>query len=171
MKNELTHPDPDPSSLPLMSIKERQIWAASHRLPRNMLIVAVSEMEAVNRRLLIDGLALRQLQGFCKAAYGTDDPSQVVERYNRTCEQFNILEEFFLSLGDVERFPPDLGEFSIRTAGWQAIQLEKLKAAGWTPPAAQSYTLPVPELTEEQKKQPSPVPVLPWKDYGKPREG
>lgn len=28
-----------------------------------------------------------------------------------------------------------------------------------------------PELTEEQKTMPSPVPVIPWKDYGKPRQG
>lgn len=28
-----------------------------------------------------------------------------------------------------------------------------------------------PELTEEQKNMPSPVPVLPWKDYDNPRQG
>lgn len=31
--------------------------------------------------------------------------------------------------------------------------------------------LAVPELTEEQKNQPSPVPVIPWRDYGNPRQG
>lgn len=28
-----------------------------------------------------------------------------------------------------------------------------------------------PALTEEQKNTPSPVPVIPWKDYGNPRQG
>lgn len=31
--------------------------------------------------------------------------------------------------------------------------------------------LTAPELTEEQKNQPSPVPVIPWRDYGNPRQG
>lgn len=29
----------------------------------------------------------------------------------------------------------------------------------------------VPELTEEQKNMPGPAPVVPWKDYGKTRQG
>jgi hypothetical protein len=37
--------------------------------------------------------------------------------------------------------------------------------------AGHRHIIEVPKLTKKQKNMPSPVPVLPWVDYGNPRQG
>lgn len=48
------------------------------------------------------------------------------------------------------------------------IEIERLRDRCAKP---QYYTLPAPKLTAAQKKAPSPVPVIPWSDYGRARHG
>lgn len=39
--------NPPPPNLPVMSPQERRLWAASHNLPENMLLVSTGEMMAM----------------------------------------------------------------------------------------------------------------------------
>lgn len=48
------------------------------------------------------------------------------------------------------------------------LEIERLRDRCQNP---QYYTMPSPKLTAAQKKLPSPVPVLPWRDYGRSRLG
>jgi hypothetical protein len=48
------------------------------------------------------------------------------------------------------------------------VEIERLRDRCQNP---QCYTLPAPKLTAAQKKLPSPVPVIPWRDYGRSRLG
>lgn len=55
---------------------------------------------------------------------------------------------------------------------WQVLlEIERLRDQVKNPRCYEHYTLTVPELTEEQKQMPSPVPIIPWRDYGKSRQG
>lgn len=52
MKNNIPPNHLTPSDqLPPMTIPERQMWAAAHKLPRNLILIAVSEMNEMARSI------------------------------------------------------------------------------------------------------------------------
>jgi hypothetical protein len=64
----------DPKQLPDMSTQERRLWAASHNLPENMLLVTTTEMHAMNDAFQACMNELKQWRRIGRMYMGSDLP-------------------------------------------------------------------------------------------------
>lgn len=118
--------------LPEMSIPERKLWAASHRLPENMLLVSTSEMQRMQQTLLVSATNAGALRKFIFAAFGVMDTAVAIERYNKMVLEYNALEAFFLAIKKAESLVGSDEPISLEAL---FDTEKKLKALGWKPSA------------------------------------
>lgn len=89
---------PKPPRLPEMTVQERQLWAASHRLPENMTLVSLSEATQMNVAIKAMGHELRlvhaELQAWQKMMrlmVGTPEREEAIKRLIAMRDELNAL--------------------------------------------------------------------------------
>lgn len=87
-------PDPNPGDhLPPMNVAERKLWAATHRLPANMMLLSVQEMRDIRTTTVALGEELRRWRSLGKTFARSDDPLAAAVELKNLADEFRRLRD------------------------------------------------------------------------------